>query len=218
MVTNRNWLNDEDLEKNKICVFLNEKEVKEINELKEQIKITEEKIEKLEKHKKILDRRIDNLNKRIIKLNDELKGNKHEKVSFSLYLLNNFNREELIAILDDFIQYKDYFENPPKEAYEVDDWDYTLCKEAKEVEQLLYKYEIHDTAYTEVKLPIMERKYGYKNPAKFSREKLTLDEIFAVLTWLHRWERWCGGAFNEAIEDKTFYNLLSRLEEIRDEL
>lgn len=217
MVTNKNCHNDEDLEKNKISVFLNEIEVEEINELKGQIKINEKKIEKLERHKKILDRRIYDLNKRIIKLNDELKG-KHNKISFSLYLLNNFNREELITILDDFIQYKDYFENPPKEAYEVNDWDYTLCKEAKEVEQLLYKYEIYDTQYSEVKLPIMERKYGCKDPAKFSREKLTLDEILAVLTWLHRWERWCGGAFNGAIEDKTFYNLLSRLEEIRDEL
>ena len=65
----------------------------------------------------------------------------------------------------------------------------------------------------------MERKYNYqRKPALFSREKLTLDEILAILTWLHREERWCGGAFSRAIEDKTFYNLLKRMEEIRNEL
>ena len=137
----------------------------------------------------------------------------------SQYILNNFNREELILILDDFLQYKDYFENPPEEAYEVDDWEYSKCKEAYEIQHLLYKYEIYDTDYSEGKLSIMERKYNYqRNTAKFSREKLTFDEILAVLTWLHREERWCGGAFNRAIEDKTFYYLLKRMEEIREEL
>jgi hypothetical protein len=49
------------------------------------------------------------------------------------------SKEELKIILDDFIQYKDYFENPPEEAYLVDDWDYSECKEAREIEHLLYK-------------------------------------------------------------------------------
>ena len=209
---------DEELEKHKISMFLNETEVEERNRLIEEIISIENLIIRFEKQKKLLDKKIDSLNKRMIKLNEELKVGKNEKVSMSQYILNNFNREELITILDDFIQYKDYFENPPKEAYEVDDWDYTLCKEANELEQLLYKYEIHDTKYPD-KLPIMERKYNCQNiPMAFSREKLTLDEILAVLTWLHREERWCGGAFSRAIEDKTFYYLLKRMEEIRNEL
>ena len=70
------------------------------------------------------------------------KGKGNKKLSMSQYILNNFNREELILILDDFLQYKDYFENPPEEAYEVDDWEYSKCKEAYEIEHLLYKYEI----------------------------------------------------------------------------
>ena len=126
-------------------------------------------------------------------------------------------KEELITILDDFIQYKDYFENPPEEAYLVDDMDYSECREAREIEKLLYKYKIYDTRYPE-KLHDMERKYGVREIADFSRQKLTFEEILVILTWLHRAERHAGGFFNEAIENKTFYNLLCRMEEIRNEL
>ena len=64
----------------------------------------------------------------------------------------------------------------------------------------------------------MERKYGVNQIHEFSRENLTLEEVFAVLTWLHREERWCGGAFYKAIKNKTFYYILKRMEEIRKEL
>ena len=53
---------------------------------------------------------------------------------------------------------------------------------------------------------------------EFSRKKLTLEEVFAVLTWLHRDERHCGGSFLRAIKNGTFYNLISRLGEIKNEL
>ena len=145
---------------------------------------------------------------------DSLKKGKNRESKQQLY---NLNREDWIEILDDFIQYKDYFENPPEEAYVVDDWDYCRCREAKEVEQLLYKYEIYDTKYID-KLPIMKIRYKKNTPAGFSREKLKLDEILVVLTWLHREERWCGGAFYKAIKNKTFYYILKRMEEIRNEL
>lgn len=142
---------------------------------------------------------------------------KHGKNKSSKQQLYNLNKEDWIEILDNFIQYKDYFENPPEEAYEVDDWDYCKCREAKEVEQLLYKYEIYDTKYID-KLPIMKIRYKKNTPAGFSREKLKIDEILVVLTWLHREERWSGGAFYKAIKNKTFYYLLKRMEEIREEL
>ena len=64
----------------------------------------------------------------------------------------------------------------------------------------------------------MERKYGVSQMLEFSREQLTLEEVFAVLTYLHREERHCGGCYLRAIENRTFYNLLCRLEEIRNEL
>ena len=126
-------------------------------------------------------------------------------------------KEELISILDDFIQYKDYFENPPQEAYLVDGMDYSRCREAREIEKLLYKYKIYDTRYPE-KLPDMERKYGVREIADFSRQKLTWEEVLVILTWLHRAERHAGGFFLEAIENGTFYRLLCRMEEIKEEM
>ena len=209
MVKDRNNPNDKELEKNKIKLFLNEKEVEERDKVLYKIESINKEIKKLEKH-------IYYLKKNKIKLLENKKG-KYYKVNFSQYILDNFNREELIAILDDFIQYKDYFENPPKEAYEMDRMEYSKCEEAHEMERLLYKYEIFDSQYND-KLRGMERKYNKREPDEFSREKLYLDEIFAVLTWLHRGERHCGAFFNEAIEKKTFYNLLKRMEEIRNEL
>lgn len=199
-------------------------------------KIIIEELEKIEKELKIITKQLEILEKtngrekeemdlfmKSMKLDDQkdafkdqLEGLIHRKNDSSQHKLYNFNREELIEILDDFIQYKDYFENPTEEAYEMDDWDYCKCKEANEIEQLLYKYEIYDTKYPE-KLPLMERIYGGKSPSFFSRQELKFDEILIVLTWLHREERWCGGAFNRAIEDKTFFNLLKRMDEIRNE-
>ena len=125
--------------------------------------------------------------------------------------------EELKDILDDFIQYKDYFENPPEEAFIVNEWDYSQCKEAREIVDLLYDLDVVDYKY-HLKLPVMERKYGVSQMLEFSREQLTLEEVFAVLTYLHREERHCGGCYLRAIENRTFYNLLCRLEEIRNEL
>lgn len=132
-------------------------------------------------------------------------------------MVNMKSKEELKIILNDFIQYKDYFENPPEEAYLVDDWDYSECKEAREIEHLLYKHDVFDTKYYP-KIEVMREKYHKSEALGFSREKLSLEEVFAVLTWLHRDERHCGGCFLRAIENGTFYNLLCRLEEIKSEL
>lgn len=186
--------------------------------------IIKEELKKIEKELKIIEEEETRLFYRSMRLDDQkdtlksrLESLMHGKNNGSQHKLYNFSREELIEVLDDFLQYKDYFENPPKEAYEVDDFDYTECREAKEIEQLLYKYDIYDTKYIE-KLPIMKVRYNKETPAEFSREKLKFDEILVVLTWLHRGERWGGGLFNEAIKEKTFYNLLKRMEEIRNEL
>ena len=195
---------DENREKEKIMLM------EELEKIERELKIIKKEEMKLFDRTMTLDYQKDTLRSQLESLSRGINNS-------SQHNLYNFNREELIRVLDDFIQYKDYFENPPEEAYEMDDWDYCKCKEAKEIEQLLYKYEIHDTKYSE-KLPIMKVKYNKETPAELSREELMLDEILVILTWLHRHERWCGGAFNEAIKDGTFYNLLKRMEEIRNEL
>ena len=215
MVKSRDMHNEEQ-EVEKIFRFDKNRE-KEKRILIEELGKIEKELKHIEKMERRLFEKSIHLDNQKDALKNQLEGLMHRKNDSSQHKLYNFNRDELIEILDDFIQYKDYFENPPEEAYEMDDWDYCECKEAKEIEQLLYKYEIYDTKYPE-KLPLMERIYGGKSPAFFSRQELKLDEILIVLTWLHREERWCGGAFNRAIEDKTFYNLLSSLEEIRKEL
>ena len=195
---------DENREKEKIMLM------EELEKIERELKIIKKEEMKLFDRTMTLDNQKDTLRSQL----ERLSRGRNNSSQHNLY---NFNREELIRVLDDFIQYKDYFENPPEEAYEMDDWDYCKCKEAKDIEQLLYKYEIHDTKYSE-KLPIMKVKYNKETPAELSGEELMLDEILVILTWLHRHERWCGGAFNEAIKDGTFYNLLKRMEEIRNEL
>ena len=174
-------------------------------------RITEEKIR--------LDKKIKWLFKERNDLKDKLLKDKSiERLVGSHYRLYCFDREELIQILDEFIQYKDYFENPPEEAFEVSDYDYSRCEEARRIEQLLYKYKIYDTEYPD-KLKVLERRYDKKwDHAGLSREKLNLEGIFVILTWLHRAERHAGCYFYEAIKDGTFYNLLKRMEEIRNEL
>ena len=180
-----------------------------------------------------IDREIDRLTEERIRLDEEikwlseetkdlkdklLKDKRIERFVGSHYRLYCFDREELIQILDEFIQYKDYFENPREEAFVVDDYDYSECKEARRIEKLLYKYKIYDTEYRD-KLEVMEKRYDKKwDHAGLSREKLNLEEIFVILTWLHRAERHAGGFFYEAIKQGTFYNLLKRMEEIRNEL
>ena len=174
-------------------------------------KITEERFELDEEEEWLLE------DKKILK--DKLLKDKNiEKFVGSHYRLYCYNREELIEILDDFIQYKDYFENPPEEAFVVDNCDYSKCHEARQIEQLLYKYKIYDTEYSN-KLEVLGRRYDkIWDHAGLSREKLNLEEIFVILTWLHRAERHAGGVFYEAIKQGTFYNLLKRMEEIRNEL
>ena len=173
-----------------------------------------------------IDREIDRLTEERIQLDKEtkdlkdklLKDKSIERYVGSHYRLYCYNREELIQILDEFIQYKDYFENPPKEAFEVSDYDYSRCEEARRIEKLLYKYKIYDTEYSN-KLEVLGRRYDKTwDHAGLSREKLSLEEIFVILTWLHRAERHAGGFFYEAIKQGTFYNLLKRMEEIRNEL
>lgn len=180
-----------------------------------------------------IDREIDRLTEERIRLDEEikwlseetkdlkdklLKDKRIERFVGSHYRLYCFDRGELIQILDEFIQYKDYFENPPKEAFEVSDYDYSRCEEARRIEKLLYKYKIFDTEYRD-KLEVMEKRYDKKwDHAGLSREKLNLEGIFVILTWLHRAERHAGGFFYEAIKQGTFYNLLKRMEEIRNEL
>ena len=162
-------------------------------------------------------------------------GLNYFKVSNNLFLMHNtigelksflkeypfidrwdINREKVLEIVVELLELKDYFENPPEGSYTEDDMGYCNCKQTDKILKLLYDNEIDDIFFHE-RLEYMEGKYNKNTPEEFSREKLSFKEVFAVLTWLTRSERG-GGAFFKAIEDKTFYNLISRLEEIREEI
>ena len=195
-----------------------EEKKKRKNYVKQLISV-EKEINRTEKERMRLNEKMEYLIYKRELIKDEILEDKDLEILLGHhYRLYCYNRKELIEILDDFIQYKDYFENPREEAFVVDDYDYSECKEARRIEKLLYKYKIYDTEYRD-KLEVLEKRYDKKwDHAGLSREKLNLEEIFVILTWLHRAERHAGGFFYEAIKQGTFYNLLKRMEEIRIEL
>ena len=65
----------------------------------------------------------------------------------------------------------------------------------------------------------MKKKYGKKYIEELSKEKLDFLEIITVFTFIHRAERHAdGGWYEDCIADGTYYNLLCRLKEIKNNL
>ena len=124
----------------------------------------------------------------------------------------DFTKEEMLDIIDFYLQYKpmldEYVSN--REHYpEFDPGDFT---------KLLFMYEMFDVDYADSMVE-MKEKYGKKYVKDLSEEKLDFLEIITVFTFIQRAERHAGeGWYEDCIADDTFYNLLSRLEEIKNEL
>lgn len=124
-----------------------------------------------------------------------------------------FSREELLDILDFYLQYKPIFDKSSDE-----DIDYPPRRAAHDFTILLYEYGIADTNY-QVNLEKIRQKYGKERIVDLSGEKLDFLEVITVFTFIHRADRHCGGGwYEDCIEDGTYHNLLCRLEEIRNEL
>jgi len=118
----------------------------------------------------------------------------------------DFTREEMLDILDFYLQYKPMLEenNPQFNPH-----DFTM---------LLYMYKMLDVDYINNMTKIKE-KYGKKYVEDLSKEKLDFLEIITVFTLIHRAERHSGGGwYDDCINDGTYYNLLCRLEELKNEL
>lgn len=124
----------------------------------------------------------------------------------------DFNKEELLDILDFYTQYKALFDETS-----TNEEDYPLIVAAHDFTILLYKYELIDRNYSE-NLTKINEKYGQKYIEDLAKEKLDFFEIMTVFTFIHRADRFSGGWYEDCIEDNTYYNLLSRLEEIKNEL
>ena len=117
-----------------------------------------------------------------------------------------FTKEEMLEIIDFYLQYKPMLE---EDSPEFDPHDFTM---------LLYMYEMLDVEYIE-NMKILKKKYRKKYVDELSKEKLDFLEVITVFTFIHRLDRHMGwGFYDDCLADGTYYNLLCRLEEIKNEL
>lgn len=123
----------------------------------------------------------------------------------------DFTKEELLDILDFFLQYK-----PLIEGSESND-EYPSMQVTHDFTLLLYEYQIMDFNFFE-NLGKMREKYGKDSICDLSKEKLDFFEIITLFTFIHRAERHAGDWYECCLKDGTYNNLLTRLEEIKNEL
>ena len=117
----------------------------------------------------------------------------------------DFTKEEMLDIIDFYLQYKPMLENQDL----FNPHDFTM---------LLYMYEMVDVDYIN-NMTRIKKKYGKRYVEDLSKEKLDFLEIITIFTFIHRAERHSGGGwYDDCIADGTYYNLLCRLEEIKNEL
>lgn len=124
----------------------------------------------------------------------------------------DFTKEEMLDIIDFYLQYKPMFD---KNGLNQEDFhpyaphDFTM---------LLYMYKMVDVDYNN-NMTRMKKKYGKQYVEDLSKEKLDFLEIITIFTFIHRAERHAGGGwYDDCIADGTYYNLLCRLEEIKNEM
>ena len=124
----------------------------------------------------------------------------------------DFSKEEMLDIIDFYLQYKPQFDKnaPNQEEHQpYAPHDFTM---------LLYMYKMVDVDYIN-NMTRIKKKYGKKYVDDLSKEKLNFLEIITIFTFIHRAERHAGGLwYDECMENGTYYNLLCRLEEIKNEL
>lgn len=123
----------------------------------------------------------------------------------------NFTKEEMLDIIDFYLQYKPMLDEyvSDREHYpQFDPHDFTM---------LLYMFKMVDVDYIN-NIEIVKKKYGKIYIEGLSEEKLDFLEIITVFTLIHRQERNDMDLYDYCIESDIYYNLLCRLEEIKEEL
>lgn len=124
----------------------------------------------------------------------------------------DFTKEEMLDIIDFYLQYK------PMLDENVSNQDDHLPFDPHDFTMLLYMYEMLDVEYIS-NMEIMKKKYGKKYVEDLSKEKLDFLEVITIFTFIHRLDRHMGwGFYDDCLADGTYYNLLCRLEEIKNEL
>ena len=142
-----------------------------------------------------------------------------------------FTKKELLDILNSFLTYKPIFEKhfkdvnrPSLDSFPISDvthkyigYDYTYVEAAWKIQGLVSKHGLLDINYLSNADKICE-KYDVSEIEE-AYDKLDFLEVMTVFTLIARADRHCDGCVYEAeVENGTFYKLLCRLEEIKNEL
>ena len=117
----------------------------------------------------------------------------------------------MLDIIDFYLQYKPMFDK------NVSNYGNNLPYAPHDFTKLLYMYKMVDVDYNN-NMTLIKKKYGKQYVKDLSKEKLDFLEIITVFTLIHRAERHAGGWYDDCVADGTYYNLLCRLEEIKNEL
>ena len=122
----------------------------------------------------------------------------------------DFTRDEILEIIDSYLYYKPMFDeyvNNRDHYPDMDPMDFTA---------LLYVYDIIDVEYPD-NVQKIKKKYGITS-YDVTKEKLNFLEVITVFTEIHRMARNDWELEDYCVEKDIYYNLLCRLEEIKNEL
>ena len=125
----------------------------------------------------------------------------------------DFSKEEMLDIIDFYLQYKPMLEEysaNKENNLQFDPHDFTM---------LLYMFKMVDVDYID-NIKRIKEKYGKQFIDDLSKEKFDFLEAITLFTWIHRTSRgdFCNETYDYCIENDIYYNLLCRLEEIKNEL
>ena len=123
-----------------------------------------------------------------------------------------FTDDELREIIDSFLEFKPVLDK--ESTVDNPNWwgDESFL-------HLLWKYNLVDRKYN-VSLNKIIEKYGKREIHSLSLEKLDFLEIMTIFTYIPRVDHhdYRSEFVQRCFDDGTYYNLLCRLEEIRNEL
>lgn len=124
----------------------------------------------------------------------------------------NLTKEEQLDILDYFLQYKQELNNDLTNNWNdltiggFDTFFYFIRENGLMPKNYLESYKK------------IKKKYEKTDIGELSKEKLDLSEIITIFVFVPRADRFCDGWYEECEDKNVYYNLLCRLEEIRNEL
>lgn len=129
-----------------------------------------------------------------------------------------FTNEEILEIIDLYLKQKPYLEgtsvNEDVVIFKFSSDDDLIEEDDIFIDEPCFD-DIHDQHYMQ-NWHNLQNKYGKNSSVDLSKEKLDFREVITVFTFIERANRHAGQGSAHDIE--TWSNLLSRLEEIKNEL